>query len=78
MVINPHWQINRKHIDIRGVWGIDFSHFYKAIHVMAKHSRRFGWHRLISQVYTLGQVQNALEDVESLRIFKAVIAPNEG
>ena len=78
VVINPHWQINRKHIDIRGVWGIDFSHFYKAIHVMAKHSRRFGWHRLISQVYTLGQVQNALEDVESLRIFKAVIAPNEG
>ena len=76
VVINPHWQINRKHIDIRGVWGIDFSHFYKAIHVMAKHSRRFGWHRLISKVYTLGQVQSALEDVESLKVFKAVIAPN--
>lgn len=77
VVINPHWQINRKHIDIRGVWGIDFSHFYRTIQVMAKHSQRFGWQRLISKIYPLDQAQTALEDVESLRILKAVIAPNE-
>jgi threonine dehydrogenase-like Zn-dependent dehydrogenase len=76
VVINPHRQINRKHIDIRGVWGIDFSHFYKTIQLMAKHSRRFSWHRLVSRVYTLEQIRTALEDVESLKVFKAVIAPN--
>lgn len=76
VVINPHWQINRKHIDLRGVWGIDFSHFYKTIQVMARHSRRFDWQGLISRVYPLEGVGNALEDVSSLRILKAVIAPN--
>lgn len=77
VTINPHWHINRKHIDIRGVWGIDFSHFYRTIQVMARHSQRFGWQQLISRIYPLNQVQTALEDVESLRILKAVIAPNE-
>jgi threonine dehydrogenase-like Zn-dependent dehydrogenase len=27
--INPHWDINRKHLEIRGCWGSDFSHFYR-------------------------------------------------
>jgi L-iditol 2-dehydrogenase len=77
VVINPHWQINRKHVDIRGVWGIDYSHFYRTVQLMAKHRDRFGWHRLVSRIYGLEEVQTALEDIESLKIFKAVIAPND-
>ncbi len=75
--INPHWDINRKHVDIRGVWGIDYSHFYKTVQLMAKHSARFKWQQLISRVYGLEEVEKAIRDVESLQIFKAVIAPNK-
>ena len=34
--LNPHLEINRKHLEIRGVWGVDFSHFYKALKVDRK------------------------------------------
>ena len=77
VTINPHWQINKKHVDIRGVWGIDYSHFYRTIQLMAKYRDRFSWDRLVSKVYRLEEVQTALNDVESLNIFKAVIAPND-
>ena len=76
--INPHLQINKKHVDIRGVWGIDYSHFYKTVQLMARHKERFNWQRMISRRYPLEQVSAALEDVESLRVFKAVIAPGGG
>ena len=73
--INPHWQINKKHIDIRGTWGTDFSHFYRTVQLMAKHSKRFQWHRLISKEYDLDSVGTAIDDVKNLRVVKAVIAP---
>jgi L-iditol 2-dehydrogenase len=73
--INPHLQINKKHLDIRGVWGIDYSHFYKSVQLMARHKKRFNWHRLISRFYALEEVAAAIEDVEALKVFKAAIAP---
>jgi L-iditol 2-dehydrogenase len=75
--INPHGQINKKHIDIRGVWGIDYSHFYKTVQLMAKHRSLYVWDELISRLYALEDAPAAIEDVEKLRVFKAVIAPNE-
>jgi len=74
--INPHWQINKKHLDIRGTWGIDYSHLYKTVRLMAKQQERFGWHRLVSKIYSLDEVEMALNDVERLQVIKAVIAPN--
>jgi len=74
--INPHWQINKKHLDVRGVWGIDYSHMHRAIRVMAKHNDRFRWRRLVSKTYGLAEAGAALDDVEAHRIMKAVIAPN--
>jgi L-iditol 2-dehydrogenase len=73
--INPHLQINKKHIDIRGTWGIDYSHFYKCVQLMARHRQRFNWHRMISRFYPLEDVASAIEDVQNLKVFKAVIAP---
>jgi len=75
--INPHWQINKKHLNVRGTWGIDYSHLYKTIRLMGKHNERFGWHRFVSKIYSLDEVKTALDDVENLRVMKAVIAPNE-
>jgi hypothetical protein len=44
---------------------------------MAKHRERFGWHRLVSKIYSLDEVETALNEVENLHVMKAVIAPNE-
>jgi threonine dehydrogenase-like Zn-dependent dehydrogenase len=74
--INPHWQVNKKHLDIRGTWGIDYSHIHRSVRLMAKHSERFSWRKWISKVYSLDEVERALNDVENLRVMKAAIAPN--
>jgi len=73
--INPHWDINRKHLEIRGCWGSDFSHFYRGIKVLAKHGERFGYERFISRKYSLEEANQALADVEELKVVKAVIEP---
>lgn len=74
--INPHRQINKKHLDIRGTWGIDYSHIHKTVRLMGKHREHFGWREFVSKVYPLAGVLDALDDVENLRVVKAVIAPN--
>jgi threonine dehydrogenase-like Zn-dependent dehydrogenase len=73
--INPHWDINRKHLEIRGCWGSDFSHFYRGIMVLAKHGDRFPYEDFISRVYGLEEINEALADVEGLRVVKAVVQP---
>jgi len=73
--LNPHVDINRKHLEVRGTWGIDFSHFWRAMRVMAKHGERYRWEDFITRFYALEEAQQALDDVESLRAVKAVIAP---
>ncbi|KPJ74967.1 MAG: alcohol dehydrogenase [Deltaproteobacteria bacterium SG8_13] len=77
MTLNPHRHINKKHIDIRGVWGTDFSHLYKAVQLMARHMDRYPLKRMISKVYPLKEAEAALSDVEHRRVVKAVIAPNQ-
>lgn len=76
VTFNPHLDLNKKHLTIKGVWGIDLSHFYRSIQIMAKYHQRFAWERLISRHYSLTDINQALEDVEHCRVIKAVIAPN--
>lgn len=77
--INPHTDINRKHLDIRGTWGVDFSHFYKMVEVLQKSptdkAPNAMWEDLIGQIYTLENIEHALDDVEHGRVVKAVISP---
>ncbi len=73
--INPHWDINRKHLEIRGCWGSDFSHFYRGVRVVARYGDRFGWERMISREYSLTEAGQALADVEQLKVVKALIRP---
>ncbi|MGI6575261.1 MAG: zinc-binding dehydrogenase [bacterium] len=75
LVLNPHLDINKKHLDIRGTWGIDFSHFYRSIQVMGRYAGQYPWERFISREYSLSQVNQALQDVEAQRVIKAVINP---
>ena len=73
--IHPHWQINRKHVELRGCWGSDFSHFHRALKVAAKHGGRFPWREMVSRAYGLHEVNEALQAVEQREVTKALIEP---
>lgn len=71
--INPHLQINKKHLDLRGCWGSDYSHFHGAIHTMTRHQDQYPWRRLAQNQYDLEHAAQALADVDERRVPKAVI-----
>ncbi|MFH1086502.1 MAG: zinc-binding dehydrogenase [Chloroflexota bacterium] len=73
---NPHLDINRKHLEVRGSWGSDFSHFWRGLRVVEKHGERYQWERFISRRYGLAEANAALDDVEHYRTVKALIDPN--
>jgi L-iditol 2-dehydrogenase len=79
ILINPHLEINLKHIEIRGTWGIDFSHFYRMLQLLKRHhahKETIAWERIISRFYTLEEINQALADVEQGLVLKAAIMPN--
>ncbi|MDP2872556.1 MAG: zinc-binding dehydrogenase [Bacillota bacterium] len=75
---NPHQDLNRRHIEVRATWGTDFSHLYRGIQVVAKHGDRFRWERFITRRYGLGGAEQALTEVASGKVIKAVIDPRFG
>lgn len=75
VAFNPHLDLNRKHLEVRGCWGADYSHFYRATMVLAKHGERFGWERMISRRYGLEDLNEALSDVAAGRVVKAAVEP---
>jgi L-iditol 2-dehydrogenase len=72
---NPHLDLNRKHLDVRGCWGSDVSHVYRAVGVLARYHTRFPWSEFVSGHYSLERAQQALEDVAAQRVVKALIVP---
>jgi L-iditol 2-dehydrogenase len=76
VAINPHLEINKKHLEIRGCWGSDFSHFYRMVNVLARHGDRVGWEKMISREYKLSEMNTALDDVAKGSVVKAVVKPN--
>ncbi|MGH7502094.1 MAG: zinc-binding dehydrogenase [Longimicrobiales bacterium] len=72
---NPHSDLNRKHLDVRGCWGSDFSHFYRAVELMRDAERAMPWSRLTLDRYGLDRADTALDDVAAGRIIKALIDP---
>jgi L-iditol 2-dehydrogenase len=73
---NPHLDLNRKHLDVRGCWGSDFSHFYRGAQLMADASRSRPWSLIKLERYGLDRANDALADVASGRVVKALIDPN--
>ena len=72
---NPHLDLNQKHLDIRGCWGSDVSHLYRAVQVLARYHTRFPWAAFVSGRYGLHEAQAALEDMAAQRVVKALIVP---
>lgn len=73
--INPHLDLNQKHLDLRGCWGSDVGHVYRAVQVLARYHTRFPWAEFVSGRYALDRAQDALEDVAAQRVVKALIVP---
>ncbi|MDF2501442.1 MAG: camD [Anaerosporomusa subterranea] len=76
VTLNPHLELNKKHLTVKGTWGIDLSHFYRSLKVMEKYHSRFAWEKFITRHYSLYETNQALADVEERRVMKAVITPN--
>ncbi|MCB1098249.1 MAG: zinc-binding dehydrogenase [Verrucomicrobiae bacterium] len=74
--VNPHLHINRKHLDVRGCWGCDFSHIYRGLSLMSRWGHHFDWQAMITKTYGLADAAQALEDVAQLKVIKAVINPS--
>lgn len=74
--INPHLDINRRHLDVRGCWGADYSHFHRMMGILSRHGD-VEWERMITHEYGLGEMNAALADVASGRAVKAVVRPAE-
>ena len=75
--VNPHADINRKHLEVRGSWGSDFSHFWRGLRVLAKHGERYRWEEFVSGRYGLSEADRALADVREQRAVKAIIDPRK-
>jgi len=73
--INPHAHLNRPHITVRGCWGFEFTHFHRALQLMARHARRFPWRQLVTREYPLEDAGRALQDMERLAVVKALVRP---
>jgi threonine dehydrogenase-like Zn-dependent dehydrogenase len=74
-VINPHRHVNRRHATVLGCWGYEFTHFHRALGLMARHDRRLGWRRLVTREYALDRAGEALLAMERLEVVKAVVRP---
>ncbi len=75
VTLHPHWHINRKHVEIRGCWGSDFSHFHRAVKVAAKHGDRIPWRDMVGRTYSIHEANEALRAIETREFTKVLIAP---
>jgi L-iditol 2-dehydrogenase len=75
---NPHLDLNKKHLDVRGCWGSDFSHFYRGVQIISDPNRSAPWAKLQekSSRYPLEDANKALANVATGRVMKALITPN--
>jgi L-iditol 2-dehydrogenase len=75
VAFNPHLDLNQKHLDVRGCWGSDYSHFHRAVQV-AGHARLGApWRTLPAREFALADAGAALAAVASGEVVKALVRP---
>src|SRR5262245_38515249 len=72
---NPHLDLNRKHLEVRGCWGSDFSHFFRAVRLLQNPTMSRAWSELKLQRYRLDDAEDALNAVARGDVIKALIDP---
>lgn len=73
--IHPHWQINRKHVELHGCWGSRYEHFHRAVEIAARFGGVKPWREMVSARYSLRDAHEALDAVAARTAVKAVIVP---
>jgi hypothetical protein len=73
--IHPHWQINRKHVELRGCWGSTYEHFHRAVEIAARFGDRKPWKKMVSGSHELRNASSALDSVARRSSVKSVITP---
>ncbi len=71
--IHPHWQINRKHVELRGCWGSRYEHFHRGVEIVARFGAIKPWAKMAGRTYALHDVAAALETVANRSAVKAVV-----
>ncbi len=72
---NPHLDINKKQLEVRGCWGSDFSHFFRSVQIISDPLRSAPWDAMTLSKYDLSHANEALADVASGKVLKALIEP---
>ena len=73
--LNPHTELNRKHLEVRGCWGSDYSHFHRAVRLLQDPERAAAWQTVRLDTYSLETANDALDAVETGAVVKALIDP---
>jgi len=73
---NPHLDLNKKHLDVRGCWGSDYSHFHRGVEMFRTPAAAGLWSSLKLERYSLSQANEALEAVATAASIKALIVPS--
>jgi L-iditol 2-dehydrogenase len=72
--IHPHWQINRKHVELRGCWGSKYEHFHRAVEIATRFGDQKPWGKMVGSTHELRASGEALETVAARRSVKALIS----
>jgi threonine dehydrogenase-like Zn-dependent dehydrogenase len=73
---NPHSDLNRRHLEVRAVWGSDYSHFHRGVELLRDPQRAAAWSVLRLDRYALADADRALDAVAGGHVVKALIDPH--
>jgi threonine dehydrogenase-like Zn-dependent dehydrogenase len=75
VALNPHIHINKKHLTVKGCWGADFSHYYKAANLILSPQHGKSWCAIPTKIFGLHKADFALEEVAVGAPYKVLIDP---
>lgn len=75
VAFNPHLDLNKKHLDVRGCWGSDYSHFHRGVEMLRTPRGQALWGTLKLKRYPLEGVNDALAAVQAGAVIKALVDP---
>ena len=73
---NPHHDLNRKHLDVRGCWGSDYSHFETAVRLMQQPDAVSAFQCVELKEFSLSHLNEALAAVRQGQLVKALVNPH--
>jgi len=75
VAFNPHTDLNKKHLDVRGCWGSDYSHFHRAVELLSVPRIAEPFSRIPVAEFDLATVNEALDQVAAGTVVKALVRP---